>query len=175
MRTCVNPIVVTQMSNASHPGDRLRAERERLGLSQEELGAIGGVRKQAQHLYEKGTRKPDADYLQKIASAGVDVAFVVLGQPVALTDALANVRVASEGAKAMAGVNETGVEYQLPIFESLQAQRAQRRDENQLVADYRRCTPPDKKTIRQMAARLAGDAPAEAPNSRTKKRAKERR
>ena len=59
---------------------RLREERERLGLSQEALGAVGGVRKQAQHLYESGARKPDMDYLTAVASAGVDVLYVLTGQ-----------------------------------------------------------------------------------------------
>ena len=59
---------------------RLREERERLGLSQEALGVVGGVRKQAQHLYESGARKPDMDYLTAVASAGVDVLYVLTGQ-----------------------------------------------------------------------------------------------
>lgn len=65
-----------QMDNST----RLREERERLGLSQEALGAIGGVRKQAQHLYESGARKPDMDYLSAVATAGVDVLYVLTGQ-----------------------------------------------------------------------------------------------
>lgn len=71
--------------------DRLRDERERLGLSQEALGAVGGVRKQAQHLYESGARKPDMDYLSAVAVAGVDVLYVLTGQrsqPVPPTAAL---------------------------------------------------------------------------------------
>lgn len=59
--------------------DRLREERERLGLSQEALGVVGGVRKQAQHLYEKGERNPDSQYLAAIAAAGADVLYVVTG------------------------------------------------------------------------------------------------
>lgn len=61
-------------------GSRLREERERLGLNQEGFGQLGGVRKQAQLLYEKDERKPDSDYLVAVAAAGVDVLFVLTGQ-----------------------------------------------------------------------------------------------
>jgi transcriptional regulator with XRE-family HTH domain len=60
-------------------GERLREERERLALSQEAFGAAGGVRKQAQLLYEKGERQPKADYLSKIAGLGVDIGYVMDG------------------------------------------------------------------------------------------------
>ncbi len=61
-------------------GERLRLERQRLDLSQEELGARGGVQKQAQLNYEKGERAPDTTYLLAIAEAGVDVVFVLTGR-----------------------------------------------------------------------------------------------
>lgn len=61
-------------------GSRLREERERLGLNQEGFGQLGGVRKQAQLLYEKDERKPDSEYLAAVAAAGVDVLFVLTGQ-----------------------------------------------------------------------------------------------
>lgn len=61
-------------------GVRLREERERLGMSQEAFGAMAGVRKQAQLLYEKGERSPDARYLSAIAAAGTDVLYILTGQ-----------------------------------------------------------------------------------------------
>ena len=61
-------------------GRRLRAERERLSLSQAELGAVGGVQKLSQHLYETEERSPNAKYLTKLQEAGVDVAFVLFGK-----------------------------------------------------------------------------------------------
>ena len=60
--------------------ERLREERERLGLSQEKFGAIGGVLKRAQINYEKGERHPDSTYLTAIAAAGADVLFILTGQ-----------------------------------------------------------------------------------------------
>lgn len=71
----VNPEVI-QLSDI---GQRIRAERERIGLSQTELGAIGGVQKNAQHNYEAGKRAPDAFYLAGIARAGCDIPYILTG------------------------------------------------------------------------------------------------
>lgn len=60
--------------------ERLREERKRTGLTQTDLAEIGGVQKNAQSLYESGARKPDSDYLQAIAAAGIDVGYVILGK-----------------------------------------------------------------------------------------------
>lgn len=72
----VNPKII----HSDDIGQRIRAERERVGLSQTELGALGGVQKNAQHNYESGKRTPDALYLACIARAGIDVAFIVTGE-----------------------------------------------------------------------------------------------
>lgn len=61
--------------------ERLAEERKRLRLTQAALGALGGVTKKTQLGYEKGLSSPTADYLQRISSAGVDVAFVLTGRP----------------------------------------------------------------------------------------------
>lgn len=61
-------------------GDRLREERERLGLSQGAFGEVGGVKANAQGNYEKGERFPDAAYLAAVAEKGVDVLYVVTGE-----------------------------------------------------------------------------------------------
>jgi transcriptional regulator with XRE-family HTH domain len=60
-------------------GKRLRQERKRLKLTQSALGAIGGVEANAQGHYESGQRLPRADYLFRIAAAGVDIGRVVTG------------------------------------------------------------------------------------------------
>lgn len=60
-------------------GNRLRLERKRLGLNQAEMGALAGVSKMSQLNYEKGSSSPDVNYLQAIASAGVDIAFLLSG------------------------------------------------------------------------------------------------
>lgn len=61
-------------------GDRLRAERERLGLSQQELADLCGVTMRSQRNYEKGERQPDAAYLAAMAAARIDMLYVVTGQ-----------------------------------------------------------------------------------------------
>jgi transcriptional regulator with XRE-family HTH domain len=60
-------------------GERLKIERERLKLSQSAFGEAGGVEKLAQINYEKDRRKPDADYLNRLAKLGVDILYVVTG------------------------------------------------------------------------------------------------
>ena len=58
---------------------RLKEERNRLGLTQTEMGSLGGVKKVAQINYEKGERNPDASYLAGVAQAGVDVLYILTG------------------------------------------------------------------------------------------------
>lgn len=59
--------------------ERLAVERKRLGLNQEDFGALAGISKFTQLNYEKGTRKPDSDYLAALGSAGVDIPFLLTG------------------------------------------------------------------------------------------------
>lgn len=60
-------------------GERLREERERLGLSQTACGEIGGVKKLSQLGYEKGSSFPTAAYLAALANAGADVLYILTG------------------------------------------------------------------------------------------------
>lgn len=59
---------------------RLREVRKSRGLNQAEFAELGGVKKDAQMNYENGSRKPDSDYLQAIANAGIDVQYLLTGQ-----------------------------------------------------------------------------------------------
>ena len=77
--------------------DRLREERERLGLNQVEIGSIGGVKKLAQINYEKGERHPDSAYLAAIAAAGADVLYILTGQRAGGASAPPPPRAVSEG------------------------------------------------------------------------------
>lgn len=69
-------------------GERLKEERSRLGLSQTDLGAAGGVGKTTQINYEKGTGTPDAKYLAAVEELGVDVLYVVTGRRIPVSDQL---------------------------------------------------------------------------------------
>ncbi len=61
------------------PGGRLRAERERLGLSQDEMAAKCNVHRRTQINYELNRRALPADYLETVDQAGVDSVYVVSG------------------------------------------------------------------------------------------------
>ena len=61
-------------------GTRLKNERNRLGMTQPELAAIGGVQKNAQSLYEKDANPVTSDYLEKVAKVGIDIHFLFYGE-----------------------------------------------------------------------------------------------
>ncbi len=73
----VNPNDVQE--EALRLANRLRIERKRLGLTQVEFGALGGVKRSSQHLYEQGARMPDMNYLFRLKKCGVDVQFLIDG------------------------------------------------------------------------------------------------
>lgn len=59
---------------------RLKGERQRLGLTQEELAGAAGIDRRTQYKYEKGTNEPVLSYLKGVESAGMDVCFLLYGQ-----------------------------------------------------------------------------------------------
>ena len=62
-------------------GERLRAERQRLGLTQTALGELGGVSKTSVVGYEAGDYTPEVAFLAGVAEGGVDPIFVLQGEP----------------------------------------------------------------------------------------------
>lgn len=62
-------------------GERLREERERLGYSQPAFAAVADAKKHAQINWEKGVAYPNAAALEAWAKIGLDVLYVVTGQP----------------------------------------------------------------------------------------------
>ena len=67
------------MSNINSFGSRLREERKKIGMSQKEFGAIGGVSYGAQSNYETGRRAPDATYLAAVKDT-IDLYYVLTGK-----------------------------------------------------------------------------------------------
>ena len=61
-------------------GKRLEEVRNQFGLNKTSFAAIGGVSTTSQTNYEENLRSPDSDYLEKIASAGADVLYVITGR-----------------------------------------------------------------------------------------------
>lgn len=67
---------------SSSLGERLREERERLGLTQEEFAAFAGTTRRSQSNYEQGGRVPGAEYLMRLSEKDVDVTYLVTGRRV---------------------------------------------------------------------------------------------
>lgn len=61
-------------------GLRLREERKRLRLTQEDFGRLGGVGRTTQINYENGDRQPDAEYLTRITGAGADIKYLIANE-----------------------------------------------------------------------------------------------
>jgi len=61
-------------------GERLREERERLDLSQEAFAEWADSNRRTVLSWEQGHTAPDGFRLMKLASAGVDVVYVLTGQ-----------------------------------------------------------------------------------------------
>lgn len=60
-------------------GARLKAERERLKLSQTDFGKLGDAGKTTVIAWERGTAFPNAAFLAAAAAAGLDAQYVVTG------------------------------------------------------------------------------------------------
>jgi transcriptional regulator with XRE-family HTH domain len=75
-----NDLVNEKGSQLSTQGGRIREERLKKGLSQNEFAKLAHVHRQTQINYEQGERKPDTDYLLAIAEMGVDVEYVLTGK-----------------------------------------------------------------------------------------------
>jgi transcriptional regulator with XRE-family HTH domain len=70
-------------------GQRLKEERERLGLSQAHFAGIGDLTKQAQINYEQGKRSPDAAYLAALAQhTNIDILYVITGKHTITNDSM---------------------------------------------------------------------------------------
>ncbi|WP_339475193.1 helix-turn-helix domain-containing protein [Pseudomonas sp. RL_5y_Pfl2_69] len=61
-------------------GKRLREERLRLNLTQQQLALAGGIGRNTQSLYERDLSLPRADYLALITLLGIDVLYILNGR-----------------------------------------------------------------------------------------------
>ncbi len=132
-------------------GDRLREERERLGVSQEVMGEMGGVKKLAQRNYENGSRSPSASYLTLVAGAGVDVTYVLTGvrMPPDLQDYIRRMlKVTTENDPDGTG---SLTAHARQAIEQIGAEQARRQALQQLIA---RCSTDDLDMIEPLIKRL---------------------
>lgn len=60
-------------------GNRIKDERERLGLSQPAFGELAGAAKRTVIDWEKGVSSPTAQQLAALSEAGADVRYIVTG------------------------------------------------------------------------------------------------
>ena len=60
-------------------GERLRAERDRLGLKQGQFAELGGSGRASQSNYERGESPFSIEYLVRLSEHGVDIGYVVTG------------------------------------------------------------------------------------------------
>lgn len=73
-------VVAKKMLIADRVGDRLREERERLGLNQTEFGGLLGVSRGTQKNYELGANSLDLRYVAALEEKGVDAGYVLTGR-----------------------------------------------------------------------------------------------
>ena len=77
----VNILGVDDMKKCLHAHERLRLERESLGMTQDVFAEKVGVTRNTQGSYESGKRTPSADYLERAYALGVDITYVITGVP----------------------------------------------------------------------------------------------
>ena len=73
-------VVTKKMLIADRVGERLREERERLGLNQTDFGVLLGVSRGTQKNYELGASSLDLRYVTALEERGVDAAYVLTGR-----------------------------------------------------------------------------------------------
>lgn len=76
----LTPILSTSRKNRVTVGKRLKEERKRLRLTQQEMAEACGVSKWAQLYFEKDQNMPGGAYLLAAHARGVDVMYVLLEQ-----------------------------------------------------------------------------------------------
>lgn len=60
-------------------GDRLRMERERIGLSQAKFADVGGVTRTTAFRYETDAHSPSLEFLHAVEDVGADPMFIIFG------------------------------------------------------------------------------------------------
>ncbi|MDK1288513.1 helix-turn-helix domain-containing protein [Pseudoalteromonas umbrosa] len=66
-------------------GSRLKEERERLGIKQDDFAALASAKRRTLVDWEKGVTSPTAVQLAQLAEVGVDIQYVLIGKKTAST------------------------------------------------------------------------------------------
>lgn len=72
-------VLIKKVLISSGVGERLREERDRLGMNQTDFGIAAGVSRGTQKAYELESSSPDLRYLASLQSMTVDVHYVLTG------------------------------------------------------------------------------------------------
>lgn len=75
-------VLIKKMLIAQNLGERLREERDRLGLNQTDFGVQAGVSRGTQKAYELESSSPDIRYIMALQEMKVDVHYVLTGSRV---------------------------------------------------------------------------------------------
>lgn len=134
---------------------RLRWERDRLGLTQPQFAEIAGAAKRTVIDWEKGVSSPTGVQLARLASAGVDVLYVLTGEhgkPIAPTfdgrlSALKEVSSILEK-HGLEGPELTEILYILRVAAS---PRVLSPEQEKLLSSYENCSPDDRAAIQRLA------------------------
>lgn len=124
-------------------GQRLKEERERIGMSQTEFASVASASKHAQINWEKGETTPNANALAAWAAIGLDVLYVVTG--------------------LRAGGHEQPVEADMTRTAALSAEH------QELITHYDGSSPNDQAAIRQLARSVSRQRAAKAVPSGSRK------
>lgn len=140
-------------------GDRLKEERERLGMTIPEFATAAGAKKNTVIDWQNGTSSPPAAKLAALASVGVDVVYVLTGmKPVASPDqvkALMDSLLAGESDQAI-GTDEGLRRAKLVAVRALMTQMTAPAFDGcvKLVVSYSRISPDDQAALVRHGAAL---------------------
>ena len=67
------------LNNLQAVGARLRSERERMRMKQDDFAELGGAKRVSQSQYEGGKSPLGIEYLLRLKAHGVDIGYVVTG------------------------------------------------------------------------------------------------
>lgn len=77
-------VLIKKVLILSGVGERLREERDRLGLNQTDFGIAAGVSRGTQKAYELESSSPDVRYLAALQGMAVDVHYVLTGSRISI-------------------------------------------------------------------------------------------
>lgn len=139
--------------------DWLKAERKRIDVSQDALGAAVGASGRAVQDWERGVSQPNATYLAGMAALGMDVVYVLCG--IRMPDELRERFTHASRATLEANVGEGERERLAQL--NLEAMRMAlvppiSADETNLVRRYRSLSPEGRTAVERMIEALGGKA-----------------